>query len=176
MILFLCCDFVIQKKVKWLGYVLYKNKVYKYHAWKENLCNAVIIDDKYSTKVVPLKYCRVFIDAYMMAKYNKNWYALPNKLNIENGKIMLIGEYQDGFQFLYTDGGFPVYQKQICFPDDVSDIVLKVVETKKKERRRNTYQVPIFRVNWNSHDLIHDILEMTFVLGLCPAVNIAEMQ
>ncbi|HIT88707.1 MAG TPA: hypothetical protein IAB62_13775 [Candidatus Coprocola pullicola] len=67
-----------------------------------------------------------------MAKFNKNWYVLPDKLNIENEKIMLKGVYQDRFEFLYTDDSFPIYQKQICFADDLSDIVLKVVEKSKR--------------------------------------------
>ena len=159
-----------------MGYILYKNRVYKYHALKENILNEVIINDGYCTKSVPLKYCRVFIDAYIMAKFNKNWYALPDKLNIENGKMMLKGTYQDGFEFLYTDGGFPIYQKQIYFPNDITQLILKVVEKKQNKIFRNTYNIPFFEINWSNPDLICNLLEMTFVYGLCLAVNIQENQ
>lgn len=111
-----------------------------------------------------------------MAKFNKNWYALPDKLNIENGKMMLKGTYQDGFEFLYTDGGFPIYQKQIYFPNDITQLILKVVEKKQNKIFRNTYNIPFFEINWSNPDLICNLLEMTFVYGLCLAVNIQENQ
>ena len=41
---------------------------------------------------------------------------------------------------------------------------------------RNTYRIPIFQINWNSPDLIDDILEMTFVYGLCIDINIKGNQ
>ena len=158
--------------MKNLGYILYQNKIYPYRASRENFNDIVQIDDGYCYQSVPKQECRVFIDAYMMAKYQQKWYVLSDKLNIENGKITLKGAYQNGFIFLYTDGGFPIYQKQIDFPDDLSDIILKVVEQKNHKRKRSFFQVPISKINWDSPNVICEILEMVFLYGLCPKVNI----
>ena len=170
-IMILSCLIDGNKKVgKILGYILYKDKIYKYRVPRENSTQEVIIDDGYCFKAVPRQECRIFTDAYIMAKYRSEWYVLSDKLNISDGKITLRGENQNGFDFLFIDGGFPIYQTQINFPDDLSDIIIIVIE--QDGRKRSAFRIPIDIPNWNSSDLVCEILEMVFIQEICPATDI----
>ncbi len=153
-----------------LGYILYKNKIYKSRALRGNRTGEAVIDDGGCLKSVPREECRIFRDAYIMAKYKAKWYVFPDKLDISDGKITLKGEKQSGFDFLYMDGGFPIYQMQINFPDDLSEVIIKVIE--QDSGKRSAFRIPFNIPDWSSTNLVCDILGMALIQGICPATDI----
>lgn len=118
-----------------MSFALYKGKVYKCHGRTKgfnnccySLASKITLIDGLLEKTVLNSECRLFTQVFLLVKYEKKWYSLPNEIVCDNGKICLVGEQQEGFEFEYVDAGFPVYSKSVNFPQDISEVIIRVTE------------------------------------------------
>lgn len=142
-----------------MGYAVYQNKVYKYRIPRYGSDSMIILDSDLCGEAVPICQCIVYPHICIRVKYQSQWYPFPSTGLSENNHLTLLGPKQDGFCYKYDAGGFPIYAKEIFFPDDIVDAVIQITELKPSGRFEDIfYKLSIHELDWTDSNLIMCIL------------------
>lgn len=69
----------------------------------------------------------------------------------DNNHLTLLGPKQDAFCYKFDAGGFPIYTKEISFPDDIVDAVIQITELKPSGRFKDIfYKISIDELDWKT--------------------------
>lgn len=159
-----------------MGYAVFENKVYTYWIPRYSSDTTIILDDNLCGKSVLIDECTLFPHVCIRVKYRSEWYPFSkNHLN-ESGHLTLFGPYQKGFRYQYDAGGFPIYSKDVIFPDDISGTIIQITELKHSgEFVDSYYKFPIDKFDWTSNDLVIRILTEIYIDGQMEKVSVSQL-
>ena len=159
-----------------MGYAVFQHKVYTYRIPRYNANATIILDDGLCGKSVLIDECILFPYVCIKVKYQSEWYPFLKRNLNESGHLTLNGPEQEGFHYQYDAGGFPIYRKEVIFPDDISDSIIHITELKHSgEFVDYYYKFSIDKFDWASNDLIIQILTEIYIDGQMEKVSVSQL-
>ena len=147
-----------------MGYAVFQNKVYTYRIPRYHASTTIILDDKLCGKTVLIDECTLIPHVNIRVKYQSEWYSILKHRFRDHRHLTLLGPKQEGFHYQYDAGGYPIYAKDVSFPDDILDAVIQVTELRQSGKFVDSfYKLTIDKYDWISDDLVICILTEIFI-------------